>query len=215
MSLTEKIKKIAASTILATSLLMPIKAIAQSKSSIDAIFHQDQKASYLRLNTSYDAPGKIKGYTAMEMYLDGKGYFGKTTLTKSLSDSISAKAVITHANEPLTQVGIGATMKVPTPKKTSLSFTLLPLWTDKKGDYVDHKVIAGYAIGADLGKGWSVSSFGETNVAAKGGPQWAYGEMSVAKKITDKLSVSYNPALRYSGTIVPKLEHRISTTLKL
>jgi len=215
MEFEKSIKKIVCSAMLMASLLFPLKSFAKTTGSIDTIVSEAKGASYLRLNGSYSIPGKIGGYTFLELYGGGKGYFGKTSLTKHIAGPLSATSELTHVSAPLSQIGVGAKVAVPMPQKTYCTVKLLPYWVDHTGKHVDDKVVAGYAIGTSLGKGWSVSSFGEMNVAAKGGPQWGYGEISVSKSISKDVSVSYNPALKFSGTAAPKLEHRVSMTLML
>jgi hypothetical protein len=215
MEFTKKVKQIVCSALLAGALLFPIKSFAKTTGSIDAIASEAKGASYLRLNGSYSLPGKVSGYTFLELYGGDKGYFGKTSLTKNIAGPLSATSEITHVNAPISQIGVGAKVAVPMPQKAYCTVKLLPCWVDNTGKHVDNKVIAGYAIGTSLGKGWSIGSFGEMNIGAKGGPQWGYGEVSVTKSVTKDLSVSYNPALKFSGTAAPKLEHRISMTLML
>jgi hypothetical protein len=68
--------------------------------------------------------------------------------------------------------------------------------------------MVGYFVDAQLGKGWSISSFGDLN-ALQGG-QWEYGEVNLKKYVWDGVSISYNPALLAHGKLAPEVQHRVT-----
>jgi len=194
--------------------LAPKKTHADINGSLEAIVSEKKENSYARLNGFYQLPGEINGFTFLEFYKDGKGFFGKSMLTKGLSKTFSVKGELVHINEPVTYAGVGLGLNLPMPKGSYGSLKVLPVWVDKQGKYAPNKVIVGYVAGADLGKGWSMSSFGEANIAAKQGPKWCYGEVAVTKEIGKGVNVGYIPALKPVGKLAPKIESRVGVQIR-
>ncbi|MBN2051906.1 hypothetical protein JW756_00205 [Candidatus Woesearchaeota archaeon] len=191
------------------ALSLPIKAKAQVSGSLEGIAGQTKQSTYLRGNFFYGLPGKIGSYTFIELYQDG-GYFGKTMLGREIVKGVSAKGEIVHCNEPLSQIRLGLEAKLPTPKGTTLQVKALPLSIDKRGSIIQDRFMAGYFADVQLGKGLSISSFGDLNLAAKGGPIWEYGEVSLKKYVWDGVSIAYNPALISQGKLAPRVQHRVT-----
>jgi hypothetical protein len=187
------------------------KAAAQMNGSAEGIVTKDKATSYVRLNDFYSLPGKIGGYTFIELYSGKAGYFGKTALTKEIGYGISAKGELLHCNEPFTEAHLGLEAKLAMPKGTTLKVKALPLCIDKDGRIVKDKVILGYFVNVDLAKGLSLSSFGEFN-ALKGG-QWGYGEINLKKYVWDGVSISYNPALISQGKLMPTMSQRVTVEI--
>lgn len=217
--LKQKGKKVLSSLLMPVALagaiyLSPKKAHADINGSLETIISEKKENSYARLNGFYQLPGKINGYTFLELYKNGNGYYGKSMLTKNIGKTFSVKGEVIHANDPMALAGVGIGVNVPTPKKAYANIKLLPLWINKSGKYVSNKVILGYFAGADLGKGWNISSFGEVNLAAKDGPEWCYGEIALTKDIGKGVSIGYIPALKSKGKLAPKVEHRVGLQAK-
>ncbi|HJX06219.1 MAG TPA: hypothetical protein VJ461_05905 [Candidatus Nanoarchaeia archaeon] len=204
----EKAKKAIVGAAIAGTLAMPMKAKADMNGSLEAIAGPTKQSTYLRGNAFYQLPGKIGGYTFIELYQGGNGYFGKSMLGREIKGGILAKGEIVHCNEPFSEARLGLEAKLPTPKGTTLQVKALPVCVDKDGKIVPRKVMVGYFADVQLGKGWSISSFGDFN-ALQGG-QWEYGEVSLKKYVWDGVSVAYNPALKASGKLAPIIEHRVT-----
>lgn len=158
----------------------------------------DAPTTYAEINHSTTLPYSTRISGFLDFYRDQNGYFGKTIVEKSLTDNLSLRSHVMHINEPLSQVGVGASYVVPTPKGTFAKLSYLPLFVDTKGNQVDHKQIAGYFVCADLPWNMNAFSFGEINIDGKGGPAWSYGEVEVAKKF-GKISVGANLQLNGKG----------------
>ena len=176
------------------------------------LFHP--QSTQRALNLFYQIPGKINGYTFVDLYKNGQGYFGKTTLDKEIKYGIGPKAQIVHGNEPYTMEGFGINGVVPMPSKNTFAkvgFT--PVWYSPQGR-LSNRSIANYYIKSTLPKGFEISSFGEWNLTAKDGAKWAYGEIEIGKKI-GKVKLSYNPALISDGDATPNLENRVAVTADL
>lgn len=195
---------------------MPSEAEAQGQGqklsgSIEAILSEEAAKSYARLHATYQLPGGLSGYTFIEGYQDGS-YFAKSTLTKKAGDYLSLKGQVLQRGELFSMAGIGAGAKLPMPQGSYAGVYAVPLWIGKDG-LVHDRSIFGYSAGVKLGHGYSIGSVGEIQLAAKGGPQWAYGEIKAAKAI-GQLEFSYEPALRSKGSLLPRLEHRVSVSYK-
>jgi len=202
--------------IILSSLLPMKKAQAQVNGSMEYLLSEHSENSYPRLNLFYGDIEKVKGFSFLELYKNQKGYFGKTTLEKQIIPRVNAAAQIKYAGEPLTSVGLGASVNVvKTNNNSFFNFQALPVWIPKgfklnKDEFVNKKeVILGYSAKVNLPKDFFLFSFGQMNVNDKGGPTWCYGELTAGKKFK-KWSVGYNPALvsKGQGKAVPKMEHR-------
>lgn len=165
--------------------------------------------TYAEINHCTTLPYSTKVSGFLDFYRDQNGYFGKTIVEKSLTDNLSLRSHVMHLNEPLSQIGIGASYVVPTPKSTFAKVNYLPLFVDSKGNQVDNKSIVGYFVSADLPWNMSAFSCGEINVDSKGGPAWSYGETELVKKF-GRISVGVNLQLNGKGAkeIVPEFVPR-------
>jgi len=207
-----KIKSFVAGGLVALALAVSTPVRAESKNYADFFLSEKEGMSHVKVNQLYSLPGNIRSYSYVELYADR--YFGKSMLSKSLSDIIALRMDVFHINEPFTSAGLGLGITVPLPKDYSASFRVLPLWFDKKGNYIPDKVVVRCDAGFKPGSGWSLNAFGEVNVAAKEGPVWGYGELQLAKEISDDVMVKYNIALRSKGELAPQLENRIGLSIK-
>jgi hypothetical protein len=202
----KKANKLATGLLMGALALAPIKeGLSQIKGNVEKIFSQKKENSYVRLNAFYGLPLGINGYTFIEHYKDGKGYFGKSMLAKPITKNLAGKMEMIHINDPLSQAGFGLEATLPTPKGTTAKVKFLPVYLDDKGKYVKDKKVLGYFIFADLGKGFEFSGFGEYNADAK---QWGYGEFELNKSLGKGIKIGYNPALMPEGKPLPKVEHR-------
>ena len=192
--------------------LMSIKEASALDGNIRYIQSKNNAKSYVETRVFYDLPWNMKGYTFIDFYKNGNGYFGKTFWNKTIKYSVGLEEQIIHNNEPFTETGFGVNAFIPyIPKKAFAKVSVVPLWFDKNGKLED-KVTVGYVGSIDLPKGYKLSSFGEWDIGAKGGPKWTYGEIDLGKKI-GPVYVSYNPALISNGDATPRVEHRISVSV--
>ncbi len=195
------------------SLLPTQKAEAQGNVSGNVEYIQSEKPdnSYARLQGFYTLPKDVKGFTFLEFYKNGNGYFGKTTLDKAVGEGFGARAVAYHANEPLKKAGLGVTKVVPhLPKNTFAKIGLIPIWAGNKGRAIGDKALAQYFANVNLPAGFNLSSFGDWDLITKDkGIQWEYGEINLDKKLNDVFTIGYNPVLFNKGNAVPRLEHRV------
>ncbi|HVY01789.1 MAG TPA: hypothetical protein VHA12_03435 [Candidatus Nanoarchaeia archaeon] len=170
--------------------------------------------SYERLNAFYSLPADVKGYTFLEAYHDGTA-FGKTTLTRKLSDSISVVSQTRSINEGFTDTGIGLQLNIPVKNGYAL-VRLVPAWLNSEGKSVRSRNILGFAVGKNLSDKVSAAVFAELNLNSKSGAEWAYGEAQVFYSPSKDWNIGYNPALRNksAGSIVPRVEHRFAVQRK-
>ena len=155
--------------------------------------------TYPEINHSTTLPYGMKASGFLDFYGGDKGYFGKTSLDKSLNERLSLRAQAVHLNAPLSQVGFGATYALPMPGKTFAKVGYLPLFIDSKGNQVDDKQTISFVAGANLPYNFSLVAFGEVNVAATKGPQWVYGEIDFSKCFGERVSVGLNVQLNNKG----------------
>ncbi len=169
-------------------------------------------SSYGRLNADYQLPTGIKGYTFAEFYSDGNSYFSKTTFTKPVIGNVSAMGQMVNGTGFEDHAGLGVSVVIPTPDHTFAKAYIVPRYLSSAGSPIDNKCVAGYYAEANLPLDMKISSFGEVNLNGKNGAEWMYGELNLEKKLTDKVSVSYNPALQNKGPgdITPAIEHRFT-----
>lgn len=211
IKIKNKIKSLALKGIAGLIGFMPL---AQSANALDGnveyILSENNEASYARANGFYTLPENVDGFSYMELYKDGGGYFGETTLGKEITKGFNAKIQLQHANTPLNRFGLGISRQIPTPKNTFLNLTLYPVWFDKEGKQEKTSELA-YFASADLPFGFKASSFGDFNLAADGGARWDYGEASLSKKV-GPITLSYNPCLlsKENSKLIPSVQHRIS-----
>lgn len=197
----------------ATKTEEPVKTAAPSPNviSVEYIRSEMEGSSYFRGNASYSLPFKIKGYTFGEFYSDGESYFSKSTLSRSITDILGVQAQAAVGSGMTDRFGLGLNVVIPTPKGTFAKVYDMPGWVDATAKKVDNTNILGYIVSLDLPEGFSISSFGEMNIAGNHGVEWCYGEIFVKKQFED-FSVSYNPALLNDGAgkAAPTLQHRIN-----
>ena len=188
--------------------MLPVKAHSVS-TDVRYIASEKGSDSYVEASALYQLPGKIEGFTYLDFLKDGKGYFGETSLDKSIVAGIGPMIRGVHLNDLLSQEGFGASASIGGKSGYAKAY-VLPKWIDEKGKSIDSKAIAGYAFGLFLPKGIKVSGFGKYNYQ-KG--EWDYGEMELGKTFKD-FEISYNPALLSNGTKTPTVEQRVSMRVK-
>ncbi len=201
--------KLFAAGVAGLASFMPLeKAEAQVSGSAEYVQSENSESSYARANAFYSLSKGINGFTFMELYRNGSGYFGKTYLDKKNSKGIGPRVMAVHAGEPLSEVGMGVNAVVPhLPKNVFATVGLLPLWIGNDGKSVGDKAMAQYFVSADLPLGLNLSSFGDLDILADGGPQWDYGEVKLQRNF-GPVFVGYNPVLLNDGDTIPRLEHR-------
>lgn len=210
MKTIQKIK-IGIATLAAALMLSYGTAIAQTKATVEVIKSTETGKTYIRPSLSYKLPGEIKGYSFEELYSD-RTMFGKTSLTKSITDEQGLLMQAIYGTAPKTTIGAGLYSKIPSPNGTFVKVHYVPFWIDMDGKKVDKSII-GYFASINLPLDLKLSSFGELDVSKS--PKWTYGEIGLEKKITDDMTISYQPALIGKGKVTPTLEHRIDLKIKL
>lgn len=209
--LTKKFKTAIAGLVLAAGIAAT-PTQAQSSASLEAIKSMETGKTYFRPTITYTLPGDVQGMTFHEFYQD-KTHFGKTSLTKKITDEQALMLQAVYGTAPDFKAGIGISTKIPTPQGTFAKAYFIPLWM-KEGGIDKDRSIVGYFASADLPLGMKIHSFGEIDISGKS-PKWAYGEIGLEKQLTKDLSVSYQPALRGTGSVVPELEHRLDIKYRL
>lgn len=218
--MTNKKIQTAKNLLLASALAMsPLarEAVAAPVSgSVEHLQSTDESkgGSYERLNAFYSLPANVKGYTFVEAYHDGTA-FGKTTLTKKVTDKFSIVSQTRSINEGFTDTGLGLQLNIPVQKGYAL-IRLVPAWINSEGKSVDNRNILGFAVGKDLSEKVSAAVFAEMNLGAKKGAEWAYGEAQLMYSVGKDWNIGYNPALRNngSGKLIPRVEHRFAVQRK-
>ena len=210
----KKLRNLAVGVMAGALSVLPMKnANAQLSGSMEAIKSFKPKQSYVRPCLYYDLPAGIKGFTFVEFYQDGNSYFGRTKLTKEVTKGIGLRSDIIHGTGFPNNYGLGLNVNMPK-NKILKNLYLTPFLVDNKLKKIENKVLSGYFASIKLPFDMQLSSFGEWNLNGKNGVEWTYGELNLEKKLGEKLSISYNPALknRGAGKPIPRLEHR--ATLK-
>src|SRR3989344_4781701 len=175
--------------------VFPVKEASGLDGNVEYIKSEEKDGSYLRTSNFYGLPGKVNGFSVLELYEHGDGYWAASFLEKPLSGMFNARLRLLHDNEPLSEAGLGVSVNVPNlPKSTFLNFHYDPFFVSNKGEIVDDKSFLGYYVSVDLPKGFEASSFGEWNLSNPDGVVWDYGEARIAKKFGN-VSLGYNPAL--------------------
>jgi len=199
------------------SIEQKVDTLTVTKNSISGnleyIHSEDNAWSYPRANGFYDLPGKGSGYTWMEFYKGGKGYFGETNVNYPGMKGFNPAMQIQHCNTPISRIGFGLSKQVPTPKGTYLQLTALPVFVDKEGVQENTSEI-GYFLSADLPLGFKATSFGDINLREKGGAKWQYGEATLEKSV-GPFTFAYNPVLEikpdakgFQRTFPHRVQHR-------
>lgn len=200
-----------AGTIGLASLMPAKKAEAQVAGNIEYIQSEKKENSFGRLNMFYSLPEKANGFSFIEFYRNGGGYFGKTILNRPIKAGLGPKVEAVYSGEPLSRVGLGVGFSVPkVPNGGYANLGLVPVWisSDQK------RVQAQYAFGLNLPKGFHFNGFGEWNLSAENGPEWGYGETELTKDI-GPLEFGYNMRLYNDGNASPKHQHGLILTLNL
>lgn len=201
----------------AAGVLPMEKAEAQfNGGSVGYVHSGKSENSYGRLLGFYELPAEISGFSFVEFYKNGSGYYGETTLNKGIKSGLTTRVNLIHAGEPVSEAGFGVGFNIPRmPKGGYASIGFLPVWVGRDGSVID-KAQAQYSFGFSLPKGFNLGGFGEWNLLKKGGPQWGYGELEATVDLgemlgLDKLKgirVGYNPALLPDGDAVPSVRQR-------
>ncbi|MDP3986912.1 MAG: hypothetical protein Q8P81_01660 [Nanoarchaeota archaeon] len=207
------LKTIITAGVMGLATLLPGRAESDNLSGnvkyIQTSNESNSLGSYPETNVFYGLPRGMKGFTFMDLYTDGDGYFGKTSINKHLTHGVSAKAQAIHGgNNPVENIGLGASVVVPgLPERISASVTGLPVYLDLDGKRVNDKSRWSYFINTSLPRGFNVSSFGEWNVADS--PKWTYGEIELTKQV-GPVTIGYNIGLIDNDSAIPCLENRAS-----
>ncbi len=207
---------------LATEAAAETNVVQQTKTSGTLTYFVSKESenpwpnSYAKVNhfTSLPYSANLLGF--LELYRGGEGYYGKTVVEKDLTDRTGLSVQAIHINEPITQIGVGPNVTLPTPKGTFVKLTYLPVFSDSRGEIVDNQQILGYYASANLPLGTRLWGFGEINLAGKEGAEWSYGETELTRNIGNRLSVGANLQLTGKGggkmtpEFIPRLAFRFS-----
>lgn len=143
---------------------------------------------------TYNLPGKVKGFTFVDLYKDG--FYGQTDLTKELKNKsgkkINLRNRIIHNNQLHTKTGFGMNKNFSLfDNKFYFETSIIPVWFDNNG--FSKRQTIDYFFNIDIKNGWSVNGFGEWQLQDKK-INWVYGEFDVGKDIK-KLRLSYSPII--------------------
>ena len=203
----KKIKNILTKGAIAASAILPItQAEAQVSGNVEYIHSENTDRSFARANGFYGLPGNARGFSFVELYRNGDGYFGKSMITRDVVSGLRTKIEAIHSGEPLSRVGLGANFSVPgMPEGSFANFGILPLWFGD-GKVVGNRAQAQYAFGLSLPHGFNVGGFGEWNLLGENGVEWGYGETELTKRL-GLIKFGYNMRLRNNGDASPIAEH--------
>ena len=191
--------------------MLPMKTEAQVAGNVEYIQSEKNEKSFARANAFYGLPQGVNGFSFIEFYKNGDGYFGKTMLNKPIVSGLGPKVEAVHDGELVSRVGFGASLSVPgMPKGSYLNLGLIPVWLSEEGK----RLQAQYAFGFNLPKGFHFNGFGEMNLRAQGGPRWGYGETELTKDI-GPFELGYNMRLYDDGNASPKHQHGMILTLNV
>jgi hypothetical protein len=147
-----------------------------------------KETSRVRPNLYYDLPLNIKGYSFLELYMDGKNYLGRTFLTKNVKGVFGVEVHAYYSSFFEDYIGIGPIITIPTKDSTTIfTLSLMPAFTSFKGKYQGNYMLGEFVFFKEfkfhsIGT-WRINSFGMINFAAKGGPAWEYGEFYLEKTL--------------------------------
>lgn len=187
-----------------------------TQSNVEVHKTTEAKSDKARLNLYYDLPLNTSTYMFVELYPNG--YFAKTMLHTPINKAgTGLKTELKNSNLFKDHVNIGLEQKFAL-YGINGCVKVLPLSLGMEG-YRRNTVVAGGYIG----KSWDIpigkkefqidiSAFAEANIAAKGGPQWGYGEAEAAVHIPTKagkfdLGLGYN--LNGKGKALPDPQFRL------
>ena len=208
--LNQKVKKICAGAALVAGLSQGAIQ-AQPAVHIEARESLEHPESFVRTNIFHDVKD-LKGYTFIDLY-GPHGYFGKTTLSKQIKGPLSSIVQAVYGSDFETKYGAGLSLESTLGESAFGKVHIIPAWTTKAEFRDVMKPTVGYFVTVDLPKGFTLSSFGEATIGKKS--EWKYGEITLEKKLSDKVSVRYHPALRSQGKLKPRYEHGIGIKVKL
>ena len=216
IKMTGLIKKIALAGALGLASMLPAReAEAQGNvtGNVEYVRAKENSDSYARANAFYELPFGVKGFTFMELYNSGKGYFGKTALDKEVVEDGGFRLAPYHSSgKAFSQAGLGAYASVTDIPRTFAKIHVLPIWFSDDKELFGDKMTAGYFASINLPFGTTFEGFGEWDLVGPNASQWDYGEFSVLKKLSGKglenVSIAYNPALLNDGDAIPKMQHR-------
>lgn len=213
------LKNLVTSTVIGLVTLFPIKNASGSDGVLKYVHPTQNGVSdtynepYLEQNAFYNLPKGIKGFTWVQMYNKG-GFFGESNFEKEIAPNLNVKLQGQHSNNLLERVGFGLSYKLPfLPKDLSVKLTTHLAFFDTKGKRENEGEVS-YSISTKLPHGVKAGSFGEVNLANKGGAKWNYGEIYLKKALTPKIGIGYNGGLISDGNLTPNLQHRVSAEIK-
>ena len=167
----------------------------------------NSSGSYPECNVFYELPRGINGYTFIDLYDHGDGYFGRTSLNRELGRKVRGNVEFNHFNELFSNVGVGIKAQIPRlPKDAFATVNVMPFYVDRRGNRVKNKGLLQYFGSLTLPKDFTLSSFGEWDIARG---KWEYGEVELTTDL-GPFTAGYNGGLIGDGDATPNLEHRAS-----
>jgi len=210
---TSGIKGIVAAGLLGLASLTQT-ASAQTNGGVTYFASENADKSHIQLDHSTRLTDSTRVSGFMDLHNKGR-YFGKTSIDQNFVDRFGLRAQAVHANEYLTQAGLGLNYRIPTPKGTFAVVRYAPLWFDGDGNHISDKSTLGYFASVNLPEDFQLFGFGEINIRGNE-PSWAYGETELSKKVGDNLSVGLNLQLngQGEGRLTPKIVPRVALRAK-
>jgi len=189
--------------------LMSMKAEAQVHGSVEYIQSEKSENSYSRLNLFYGLPEDVRGFSFIELYDNGDGYFGRTSLDRKITDDFGVRMHVLYVNEPISKAGFGLNWTPSLSENASARVSLLPLWIGNEGGVIGDRMELQYAGRVDLPLGFNLSGFGILDLlAGKKSPQWTYGEFELTQNL-GPFKIGYNPVLLNKRGVTPDMLHRL------
>ena len=172
--------------ILALTALTTMCLSLNGQNSFEFLKTDKSATTRVRPNLYYNLPLNVKGYSYVEIYADGKNYYGETYLTKDVIGPIGIQGQVDFANTFNDYGGLGIIATIPLKDTTTLlTFSFMPFFHEFQGqrlkefmllEFVFYKEFKVTIVGT-----FRINTFGQMNMIASGGPQWYYGEAYLEK----------------------------------
>lgn len=206
--IAKKLKNIGLAALVAGAMTLPTKSYGQTPTlKVNYIHPVTTEDTRVRPEMTYGLPDDVKGYTFIDFYTQHEDYFAKTFLSKEVVGGLEATLEVIQGNNFTDQVGIGTKYNLPLGENAYGNVKLLPVYVDMGGEFQKDKVVTGFLVGTTVYVpvvgDVDICAFGEINLAAKGGPQWQYGELSVTKDLGN-VEFGLSVDLNGKGKLLPQ-----------
>ena len=149
----------------------------------------DPAQSFYRMNTTYNLPLDVRGLSFTEYHDNVDGFFGKTTISRSITDNLEADVQFEYGNGYKQQLA-GIAGSIAKEKYFAAVHVLKSLNSNQ--------LMIGYFATFNPIEKLTVESFGDENMPLQTTlkkPSWNYGETSILYKISEKLQAGINTGI--------------------